>query len=166
MNIGRCELCKCQISFEDSQIGMVVDCPRCKNKTTLAVLDKKPDKAPEPVPSNEESPEVVIPPPEKSSLRLAPRTSPGPGKTMPRESDPTGLGLQVCSLLLLIVGLGLTLNGCVNDWRETIQKDGGSSARQTVCALQEGFGLVIISLSLVANTVLKAVRHLARRPNL
>jgi hypothetical protein len=161
MNTGRCELCKCRISFEDSQIGMVVECPHCKNKTTLIATDKTQEKAPDPAPPPEKSPEIVIPPPTTSPLRLATKPSPAPGKPRPRESDPTGVGLQICTLIMLIIGVGLTLNGCAHGFNESIQKDGGNAVRQTVYTLQVGFGLVIISLSLVASTVLKVVRHIA-----
>lgn len=82
---------------------------------------------------------------------------------MRKESDPTGVGLQVCSIIMLLIGLVLIMVGCANEFREPIQKDGGSAVRQTVSTLQEGFGLVIVSLSLVANTVLKVVRHLAAK---
>ena len=124
-----CVSCGGMIEFDMENFvpGVVVDCPHCGQKTALHT----PKEA-----------QVA-----KEILRTMLET-----KKPDRPKKKSSTVLAVAAALFFIVGLGLTINGCIEDLDET-----DSAVRQTVFTLQYGFGLIVILLSLILNALARLI---------
>jgi hypothetical protein len=68
-------------------------------------------------------------------------------RTLSRSTDIATL-LGIASVLGRLLGLALSVNGCVHDFEESVKLN-GSAIRQTVSTLQYGFGFTLTALSAI-----------------
>lgn len=79
-----------------------------------------------------------------------------PGKPM-KGNLPTAILLNLAGVVLFIIGCGLVASGCNGESLEESNPE-GSAIRQTVFALQYGFGFVVIALSLILEAIIRLIR--------
>jgi DNA-directed RNA polymerase subunit RPC12/RpoP len=128
-----CQTCGKLIEFDRSGLAdgetRTVECPHCQLETIIFARREQ-IKASKP----QAAPPIQDPPKKKRSAGF----------------------LSFGSVFLFIVGAGLVVSGCGGDLSES-SGESGSAIRQTVYALQYGFGFTLLGLAMILSGVARLI---------
>jgi hypothetical protein len=161
-----CQYCHNAIEFEVSEFeesgsdlnsvyGQNVQCPHC-GKDTILVLEKSKSQAALVDKPKSESPKKKVSASWFSQFKQAVfGEEPEPQNSKGRPA-PT-VFLTISSVVLFVIGCGLVFDGCASELLEEAKPE-GSAIRQTVFAIQYGFGFVTIALSLILGALIRLIQ--------
>jgi len=158
-----CNHCSTHLEFDSHDAGRVITCPSCSMETTLYVPPPAPVAKPKSEPPKKKvsaswfaqfKQDVFGEEPEPPKIEVPAKiNTPQNSKGMPASA----VLLTISSVVLFVIGCGLVFDGCNSEVNEEAKPD-GSAIRQTVFALQYGFGFVTIALSLILGALCRLIR--------
>ena len=144
-----CQHCSGKIEFDADKLditgeagsslpGQTIACPHCGLETILFIS-----------PSSKQVPPPAFPP---ARMELS-----GRHIQKSKSDSQSAVLLNIASVILFLIGLGLAFQGCSGEFDESLRHE-DSAIRQNVYAVQYGSGFIVLALSVIVGAMVRLIQ--------